>query len=67
MNERKIGTTTIFLPSLRKDTGSCHYFSFLKRALSMVLEWYEKHSAELLEDWELARNREPLKKIAPLE
>ena len=40
---------------------------FPKRALSHVLEWHALHKQELLEDWELARNRKPLKKIAPLE
>jgi hypothetical protein len=40
---------------------------FPKRALSHVLEWYELHKDELLEDWELARKAKPLKKIPPLE
>ena len=40
---------------------------FPKRALWHVLEWYELHKEELLKDWELARNKQPLKKIAPLE
>jgi hypothetical protein len=38
-----------------------------KRALSMIFEWYELHREELLGDWNLARQREPLKKIQPLE
>lgn len=38
-----------------------------KRAMSLVLEWYELHKEDLLTDWELARQREPLKKIQPLE
>ena len=41
--------------------------SFPKRALRLVLEWYELHQAELLENWELAQQRRPLKPIAPLE
>jgi hypothetical protein len=41
--------------------------SFPKRALRLVLEWYELHQAELLENWELAQQRMPLKPIAPLE
>lgn len=41
--------------------------SFPKRALRLVLEWYELHQAELLENWELAQRRMPLKPIAPLE
>ncbi len=38
-----------------------------KRALGHVLEWYEMHRDELLEDWSLAKNKRPLKKIPPLE
>ena len=41
--------------------------SFPKRALRLVLEWYDAYSEELLEDWHLARQREPLKPIPPLE
>jgi hypothetical protein len=40
---------------------------FPSRALRLVLEWYELHKAELVENWELARQRKPLKRIAPLE
>lgn len=40
---------------------------FPKRALRHVLEWLDLHKDELLEDWELAQARRPLKKIAPLE
>ena len=40
---------------------------FPKRALGHVLEWYELHKDELLEDWELARQGKQLKKIQPLE
>lgn len=40
---------------------------FPKRAQRHVLEWYALHKKELLKDWELARNKQPLKKIAPLE
>ena len=40
---------------------------FPKRALGHVLEWYELHKKELLEDWGLATRRKPLKKIPPLE
>lgn len=36
-------------------------------ALRAVLEWAGLHKAELLENWELARRGEPLKKISPLE
>jgi hypothetical protein len=40
---------------------------FPRRALKHVLEWFELHQAELRADWELARERQPLRKIAPLE
>lgn len=40
---------------------------FPKRALRHVLEWYDLHKEELLEDWKLATQRKPLKKIPPLE
>lgn len=40
---------------------------FPNRALRHVLEWLDLHRAELLENWELARQRETLKRIAPLE
>ncbi len=40
---------------------------FPKRAQRHVLEWYELHKDELREDWQLARNKQPLYKIAPLE
>jgi hypothetical protein len=37
------------------------------RARRMVLEWAALHREELLEDWQLCREQEPLKRIAPLE
>jgi hypothetical protein len=40
---------------------------FPRRALSHVLEWTEAHRAELLENWDLARQGKPLRRIAPLE
>ena len=40
---------------------------FPPRALSHVMEWYDLHKNELIEDWELVKNRQPLKKIKPLE
>jgi hypothetical protein len=36
-------------------------------ARQMVLEWVALHRAELLENWELARRRQPLRRIAPLD
>jgi hypothetical protein len=41
--------------------------SFPRRSLRHVLEWYEQHTDELLENWHLAMNREPLKPVPPLE
>jgi len=40
---------------------------FPKRALKIVLEWYELHKDELLEDWELCASRQQPKPISPLE
>lgn len=41
--------------------------TFPKRALRLVLEWYEIHKDELLVDWELCRQAQKPKSIAPLE
>lgn len=41
--------------------------TFPPRALAHVQEWRELHGAELLQNWTLARKREPLNKIPPLE
>jgi hypothetical protein len=38
-----------------------------KRPLRMVLDWVDGHQEELLEDWNLARERKPLKAIPPLD
>lgn len=40
---------------------------FPPRALRHVLDWYDIHTDELRLNWELARRREPLQMIAPLE
>jgi hypothetical protein len=40
---------------------------FPKRALRLVLEWYERHKDALIENWELCRNKEMPKPIEPLE
>lgn len=40
---------------------------FPRRALKALLEWYELHRDDLLEDWELAEQHEPLNRIPPLE
>jgi len=36
------------------------------RIISLVLEWAFEHRDELMEDWELAMAKKPLRKIAPL-
>lgn len=40
---------------------------FPRRALNLVLEWYSLHQDELAKDWDLARERKPLRRIDPLE
>lgn len=40
--------------------------SLSPRAFGMVVEWAIQHRPELLENWELARQQLPLKKIQPL-
>ena len=40
---------------------------FPKRALRHVLEWYELHKEELLENWNLCQRNENPKLIEPLE
>ena len=46
---------------LRLIEGSLH-----KRVVSLILEWAFEHRSELIEDWELAKRKEDLKKIDPL-
>ena len=41
--------------------------TFPSRALRLVLEWASLHKAELLANWERARQRQPLIRIEPLE
>ena len=40
---------------------------FPKRAISLVIEWYEIHKIELLQNWELIRTTGEFYKIQPLE
>jgi hypothetical protein len=49
------------------ETGKILSGKFPRRAQNLVLEWLELHRAELFEDWKLAEDRKPLKKIEPLE
>jgi len=41
--------------------------SFPKRAKALVIEWAVEHRQDLLNDWKLAEQHQPLIKIAPLE
>ncbi|OLE52627.1 MAG: transcriptional regulator [Acidobacteria bacterium 13_1_20CM_3_53_8] len=40
--------------------------SLPKRAMNMIKEWAELHREELNQDWELARQSQPLNRIDPL-
>ena len=40
---------------------------FPRRALKALLEWYELYREQLLEDWTLAEQHQPLNRIPPLE
>ncbi len=40
---------------------------FPRRALGLVLEWYQAHRDELRENWKLPKLRKPLRRIPPLE
>jgi Domain of unknown function (DUF4160) len=48
------------------ETATVHG-EFPHKALRLALEWMHLHKQELLEDWQLARQGRPLKRIAPLE
>ncbi len=52
--------------SVEVETGRIHGH-FPARALKLVLEWMTLHTPELLENWQLAKDGQPLKRIAPLE
>ena len=40
---------------------------FPRRALRLMLEWYELHRGELMANWRSAQACKPLRPIAPLE
>jgi len=40
---------------------------FPKRALQHVMEWYDLHKKELIDNWELSCKKLPLRPIPPLE
>lgn len=52
--------------SVEVESGAVHG-KFPPRALRHVLEWTDLHRQELIENWQLARKGQPLKRIAPLE
>jgi hypothetical protein len=52
--------------SVEIETATIHG-GFPPRALKLVLEWMNLHKPELVENWQLARQGKPLKRIAPLE
>ena len=52
--------------SVELESGSIHG-EFPARALRLVLEWANLHKQELIENWQLARQGQPLKRVAPLE
>lgn len=49
------------------ETGTVIAGQLPRRALALVQEWHDLHKGELLENWELARQHQPLKRISPLE
>jgi uncharacterized protein DUF4160 len=52
--------------SIEIESGIVHGALSL-RVLRLVLEWAELHRAELLENWQLARDGQQLRRIEPLE
>jgi hypothetical protein len=52
--------------SVEVESGKIHG-QFPARALRLVLEWASLHKEELIENWQLARQGQPLRRIAPLE
>jgi hypothetical protein len=49
------------------DTLAVYQGELSRRVLAFVLEWAALHRDELRIDWELARTRQPLVPVAPLE
>jgi len=52
---------------IRIDNGQVMDGFISARALRLVEEWRLLHEEELLNDWVLAQNRQPLIRIEPLE
>jgi len=36
------------------------------RALGLIVEWPSQHKRELLKNWEIVKNNQPIKEITPL-
>ncbi|MGO9056303.1 MAG: DUF4160 domain-containing protein [Candidatus Binataceae bacterium] len=49
------------------ETLSLFRGSLPQRAVALVLEWAALHRNELRQDWQFARNGEPLRQIEPLD
>lgn len=49
------------------ENGQILQGSLSKRALGLVEEWRKIHLKELMQDWELARQRKALRYVSPLE
>jgi len=49
------------------ETGAIYAGDLPSMALVLVESWRRAHLEELRADWELARQQQPLRKIAPLE
>lgn len=49
------------------ETGRIHEGFLPKKALELIDEWRLLHLGELREDWDRARQEQPLLPIAPLE
>lgn len=54
-------------PSLRFSPSQFWKDNLAPRVLGLVIEWASAHQAELLQNWELARQQESLISIQPLE
>ncbi len=52
--------------SVEVESGTIHG-EFPARARRLVLEWANLHKQELMENWQLARQGQPVKRVAPLE
>ena len=48
-------------------TGKVLERELSKRASKLVEDWRKIHEVELMQDWNLAKQRKPLRVIAPLE